>query len=128
MNTADFATIADPLLGADCHFCGRTADNFHVPDDVWAKVEPVLGQNQACFRCFRVAAWEAGFRDGWEVTARAALADAPPPDRTAMRDLAGLVLERTSQDSGPADCEPFTGWCVDLARDVLTLLNEKEAA
>lgn len=35
--------------------------------------------------------------------------------------LAGLVLERMSQDSGPADCEPFTGWCVDLAREVLAL-------
>lgn len=46
--------------------------------------------------------------------------------RAAMRDLAGLVLERTSQDCGPADCEPFTGWCVDLARDVLRLLDEAE--
>ncbi len=42
----------------------------------------------------------------------------------SLRDLAGLVLEHMSQDSGPADCEPYTGWAVDLARDVSWLLDE----
>lgn len=61
--------LEDPLEGADCHFCGRTADNFHVPDWIWAKVEPILGQHQACFKCFRIAAWHVGLRPdpSWEV-------------------------------------------------------------
>lgn len=38
-----------------------------------------------------------------------------------MRTSAGQVLEAMSQDSGPSDCEPYTVWAVDLARQVLGL-------
>ena len=58
----------DPLKGANCHFCGGTADNFRVADSLWAKVEPTLGQNQTCFKCFRIAAWDVGLREVWNVT------------------------------------------------------------
>jgi hypothetical protein len=59
----------DPLEGANCSTCGGTADDFHVPDALWALVG--LGHVQVCFRCFRLAAWDAGVRSGWEVVARA---------------------------------------------------------
>ena len=64
------ALTDDPLEGANCHWCGNTADNFHVSDELWAKVEPILGQSQACFKCFRKAAWHIGLRPetAWEVT------------------------------------------------------------
>jgi hypothetical protein len=62
--------LSDPLQGANCHWCGVTADNFHVSDELWAKVEPILGQHQTCFKCFRIAAWHIGLRptSAWEVT------------------------------------------------------------
>jgi hypothetical protein len=60
--------LGDPLEGANCHFCGCTADSFHVADEVWAFVEPILGQHQACFKCFRIAAWHVGLRETWEVS------------------------------------------------------------
>lgn len=75
----------DPLEGANCGLCGATADNFHVPDDLWERVG--LGHVQACFKCFRIAAWHAGVRNGgnpWEVCLRRI------PDcerRTTMRKL-----------------------------------------
>ena len=57
----------DPLEGANCRLCGDTADNFHVSDDLWERVG--LGQVQACFKCFRIAAWHVGIRPetAWEV-------------------------------------------------------------
>lgn len=60
--------LPDPLDGANCHLCGRTADNFYVDDDLWTEVG--LGDIQACFRCFRVAAWYKGIRPdpGWRIT------------------------------------------------------------
>lgn len=59
---------SDPLAGADCGICGDTADNFHVSDDLWERVG--LGHVQACFKCFRIAAWHAGVRPdcNWEVS------------------------------------------------------------
>ena len=62
--------LSDHLEGADCHWCGQTADNFHVSDELWARVEHILGQTQTCFKCFRIAAWHAGVRPetAWEVT------------------------------------------------------------
>ena len=61
------AALEDPLTGANCSLCGETADNFHVPDDLWERVG--LGNVQACFKCFRIAAWHAGVRPdpSWEV-------------------------------------------------------------
>jgi hypothetical protein len=41
------------------------------------------------------------------------------------RAFAGSVLEQMSQDSGPASCEPFTTWCVQLANDVIDTLDER---
>lgn len=63
--------LEDPLEGANCYFCNNTADNFHVSDEIWAKVEHILGQHQACFRCFRIAAWHSGVKpagEPWEVS------------------------------------------------------------
>jgi hypothetical protein len=58
----------DPLLGANCELRDATADNFHVPDGLWERVG--LGHVQACFKCFRIAAWNAGVRPttAWEVS------------------------------------------------------------
>ena len=58
----------DPLAGANCSICGAIADNFHVDDDLWDRVG--LGLVQACFKCFRIAAWNQGIRPetAWEVT------------------------------------------------------------
>lgn len=56
----------DPLTGANCSLCGATADNFRVSDGLWAQVG--LGDVQACFKCFRIAAWHSGVRpDPWWV-------------------------------------------------------------
>ena len=44
--------------GVTCHFCGGPSFAWLTEDDTWAKVEPLLGQEQACFECF-AAAWEA---------------------------------------------------------------------
>lgn len=62
--------LSDPLEGANCHWCGGTADNFHVSDGLWSMVEHVLGQAQTCFKCFRIAAWHVGVRPetAWVVT------------------------------------------------------------
>lgn len=60
--------LEDPLTGANCGLCGATADNFHVPDDLWERVG--LGHVQACFKCFRITAWHAGISPttAWEVS------------------------------------------------------------
>lgn len=47
----------------------------------------------------------------------------PVSEQEQARELAEQVLEAMSQDSGPADCEPWTGWAVDLARAVLGLTD-----
>lgn len=61
-------TFEDPLEGACCTLCGATADNFHVSDDLWERVG--LGHVQACFKCFRIAAWHAGVwpDTSWQVS------------------------------------------------------------
>ena len=41
-----------------CHYCGRVCFPWHTDDETWAKVEPILGQEQTCFNCF-VLAWLA---------------------------------------------------------------------
>lgn len=41
---------------ARCHFCNGPSYPWTTSDEVWAKVEPMLGQQQACFECFG-AAW-----------------------------------------------------------------------
>lgn len=46
-----------------------------------------------------------------------------PEREQEIRERAGRVLEAMSQDSGPESCEPYTGWCVDLARDVAVLCD-----
>lgn len=58
----------DPLRGANCSVCDKTADNFHVSDKLWEKVG--LGDIQVCFKCFRIAAWYVGVRPNpyWEVS------------------------------------------------------------
>jgi hypothetical protein len=48
---------------------------------------------------------------------------APARADADRRALARQVLEAMGQDCGPADCEPYTGWCIDLARDVNDLLD-----
>jgi hypothetical protein len=60
--------LSDPLEGANCGLCGATADNFRVSDALWESVG--LGPVQACFKCFRIAAWYAGVRpsSAWEVS------------------------------------------------------------
>jgi len=60
--------LIDPLEGANCGLCGATADNFHVSDDLWENVG--LGSVQACFKCFRIAAWHKGIRpeSAWSVS------------------------------------------------------------
>jgi hypothetical protein len=61
--------MIDPLEGANCGLCNATADNFHVSDELWEQVG--LGPVQACFKCFRIAAWHVGItNDGnpWQVS------------------------------------------------------------
>lgn len=43
-----------------------------------------------------------------------------------IRKRAETVIEVMSQDSGLAECEPFSGWVIDSARDVLALLGQRE--
>jgi hypothetical protein len=51
-------------VNARCHFCGGPSFPWLTDDGTWAKVEPLLGQQQACFECFG-AAWVAlGHNDG----------------------------------------------------------------
>jgi hypothetical protein len=42
---------------ARCHFCAGPSYPWIIDDELWTKVEPVLGQQQACFECFS-AAWQ----------------------------------------------------------------------
>lgn len=42
---------------ARCHFCNGPSYPWSVPIDMWRRIEPVLGQQQACFECF-AAAWQ----------------------------------------------------------------------
>jgi hypothetical protein len=42
-------------------------------------------------------------------------------DRDAIRERAGDVIERMSQDCGPITAEPFAGWARREALDVLAL-------
>ena len=49
---------------ARCHFCDGPSYPWLTDDETWAKVEPILGQQQACFECF-AAAWHLmGLNDG----------------------------------------------------------------
>lgn len=41
---------------ARCHFCDGPSFPWLTDDETWTKVEPLLGQHQACFECF-AAAW-----------------------------------------------------------------------
>lgn len=67
MVTGRTSLLHDPLTGANCGLCDSTADNFRVADELWGRVG--LGNVQACFKCFRIAAWYAGVRPttAWEV-------------------------------------------------------------
>lgn len=49
---------------ARCHFCGGPSYSWMTDDETWAKVEPILGQSQACFECFGAAWLVLGLNDG----------------------------------------------------------------
>lgn len=49
---------------ARCHFCGGPSYPWTTSNETWAKVEPVLGQEQACFECFGAAWMLLGLNDG----------------------------------------------------------------
>jgi hypothetical protein len=47
-----------------CHFCSGPCFPWLTDDETWAKVEPMLGQHQACFECFSAAWFALGLNDG----------------------------------------------------------------
>lgn len=46
---------------ARCHWCKGPSFAWLTDDETWAKVEPLLGQQQACFECFAAAWWSLGY-------------------------------------------------------------------
>lgn len=49
---------------ARCHFCGGPSFPWLTSNETWAKVEPLLGQQQACFECFAAAWFALGHNNG----------------------------------------------------------------
>ena len=46
-----------------CKNCGHSVRDFHVEDDLWAKVRPTITRgNTLCFECFCEAAKKVGIR------------------------------------------------------------------
>lgn len=50
--------------GARCHFCQGPSYPWMTDDETWEKVEPILGQSQACFECFAAAWFLLGHNNG----------------------------------------------------------------
>ena len=49
---------------ARCYFCNGPSYPWHVDAETWLKVEPLLGQQQACFECFGAAWMIMGHNNG----------------------------------------------------------------
>lgn len=56
------------LLNAFCKECGREVQDFIAPNDVWARVEPLIGRGKVlCCDCFCKKCWEAGICTTWRL-------------------------------------------------------------
>lgn len=72
---------------ARCHFCGGPSFAWMTVDATWAKVEPLLGQSQACFECFGAAWMLLGHNNGEPFTVAESAPitspeDSPSPEGT----------------------------------------------
>lgn len=71
---------------ARCHFCGGPCYPWLTDNETWAKVEPTLGQQQACFECFAAAWFKLGHNNG-EPFRVSAGPDTPADSQTPFEPL-----------------------------------------
>ena len=58
------------LLDSFCKYCGRTVHDFIVPDDIWAKVRPLIQYGDVlCYDCFCEKCGMLGLPTVWQLEA-----------------------------------------------------------